>query len=200
MLARHGYGVLLSTAAARAQRGRPNVFGWGGGATSLPPPRTLHSRPTSTTRGSGPSACRSAAKLIHAAAHRTLSRRSSPRGERTVLRDELANPGLAGRLLDLPTQVTLTAAVAVLTNVLPPPSLQSEVAKIAPTPVFFIYGEHGQGGTETRPNKAFYAAAREPKQIWEVPAGQHIAGITTRPAEYERRVVAFLDHALLPTD
>ena len=89
--------------------------------------------------------------------------------------------------------------MAVFTNELPPPSLRSEVAKIA-TPVFFIYGEHGQGGTETRPNNAFYAAAREPKQIWEVPAGQHIAGITTRPAEYERRVVSFLDRALLPTD
>jgi fermentation-respiration switch protein FrsA (DUF1100 family) len=66
--------------------------------------------------------------------------------------------------------------------------------------VFFIYGEHGQGGTEKRPNKAFYAAAHEPKQIWEVPGGEHIAGITTRPREYDRRVVSFLDHALLPTD
>jgi hypothetical protein len=40
--------------------------------------------------------------------------------------------------------------------------------------VFFVYGEHGQGGSETRPNKGFYATAREPKQIWEVPNGQHI--------------------------
>ena len=38
------------------------------------------------------------------------------------------------------------------------------------------------------------------KQIWEVPHGQHIAGITARPAEYGRRVLAFFDHALLPTD
>jgi hypothetical protein len=38
------------------------------------------------------------------------------------------------------------------------------------------------------------------KQIWEVPHGQHIAGITTRPAEYDRRVLALFDHALLPTD
>jgi hypothetical protein len=45
--------------------------------------------------------------------------------------------------------------------------------------------------------KAFYAAARGTKQIWEVPNGQHIAGITTQPAEYERRVVAFFDSALL---
>jgi hypothetical protein len=45
----------------------------------------------------------------------------------------------------------------------------------------------------------FYDAAREPKQIWEVPDGQHIAGITTRPEEYERRVIGFFDDALLDT-
>ena len=59
--------------------------------------------------------------------------------------------------------------------------------------MLFVYGEHGQGGTETVPNHGFYAAAREPKQIWEVPNGQHVAGITTAPEEYERRVVGFLD-------
>jgi fermentation-respiration switch protein FrsA (DUF1100 family) len=63
--------------------------------------------------------------------------------------------------------------------------------------VFFVYGEHGQGGRETRPNKGFYATAREPKQIWEVPNGQHIAGITTEPEEYERHIIGFLDDALL---
>ena len=59
-----------------------------------------------------------------------------------------------------------------------------------------FYGENGQGGTERKPNKLFYAAAREPKQIWEVPGGQHIAGITTRPDEYERRVIGFFDREL----
>jgi fermentation-respiration switch protein FrsA (DUF1100 family) len=74
--------------------------------------------------------------------------------------------------------------------------LKSEVAKLAPTASFFIYGEHGQGGIEKKPNRAFYAAAGEPKQIWEVPNGQHIAGITTEPAEYERRVIGFFDRHL----
>ena len=36
--------------------------------------------------------------------------------------------------------------------------------------------------------------------MWEVPNGQHIAGITTRPREYERRVVAFFDRFLLEAD
>jgi len=104
---------------------------------------------------------------------------------------------LPGRLVELPTLASLNLALTVFTNELPPPSLKSEVARIAPTPVLFIYGEHGQGGTETGPNKGFYEAAQEPKQIWEVPNGQHVAGITTAPKEYERRVVGFFDDALL---
>ena len=91
----------------------------------------------------------------------------------------------------------VTAATALFTSTLPPPSLKSEIAKIAPTAVFLVYGENGQGGSEAKPNKLLYAAAREPKQIWEVPNGQHIAGITTEPAEYERRVIGFFDRTLL---
>jgi fermentation-respiration switch protein FrsA (DUF1100 family) len=63
--------------------------------------------------------------------------------------------------------------------------------------VFLVYGENGQNGTETKPNKLFYAAAHEPKRIWEVPNGQHIAGITTEPAAYERRIIGFFHEALL---
>jgi len=93
-----------------------------------------------------------------------------------------------------------TVATALFTNTLPPPSLKSEVAKIAPTAVFFVYGEHGQGGSEAGPNKLLYATAGEPKQIWEVPGGQHVAGITTRPKDYERRVIGFFDDALLVSE
>ena len=42
--------------------------------------------------------------------------------------------------------------------------------------------------------------AQEPKAIWEVPDAQHISGITTHPRQYERRVIAFLDRALLGDD
>jgi hypothetical protein len=41
---------------------------------------------------------------------------------------------------------------------------------------------------------------RGAKSIWEVPNGQHIAGITTEPEEYERRVLAFFDDALATLD
>jgi fermentation-respiration switch protein FrsA (DUF1100 family) len=111
------------------------------------------------------------------------------------LRDGIANGEVSADAILADGSVTL--ATALFTNDLPPPSLKSEVAKIAPGAVFFVYGEKGPGGTESKPNRGFHDAAREPKRIWEVPNGQHIAGITTLPAEYERRVVGFFDQALL---
>jgi hypothetical protein len=52
------------------------------------------------------------------------------------------------------------------------------------------------GGEATRQPK-YYAAAGEPKTIWKVPGSRHTGGIDARPAEYEQRVVAFFDKALL---
>ena len=200
MLAHHGYGVLLFDRRGEgASEGEPNIFGWRGERDLHAAAAFLRSRPdVDPSRIGAIGLSVGGEMLIHAAAHSDAFKAIVTEGASgQSVRDELANPGLSGRLLDLPTQLTLTAALAVFTNGLPPPSLKSEAARIAPTHVFFVYGERGQGGTETRPNKAFYAAARQPKQIWEVPNGQHVAGITTRPAEYERRVIAFFDHALL---
>jgi fermentation-respiration switch protein FrsA (DUF1100 family) len=46
-------------------------------------------------------------------------------------------------------------------------------------------------------NPRYYRAAKGPKQIWLVPSGAHTDGIDERPIEYERRVLGFLDDALL---
>jgi dienelactone hydrolase len=200
MLARHGYGVLVFDRRGEGEsEGDPNVFGWGGERDLDAAAAYLRSRrDVDSSRIGGIGLSVGGEMLIHAAAHSDAFKAIVSEGASgQSLRDELANPRLSERLLDLPLQVSLTTAVTVFTNKLPPPSLKSEVAKIAPTPVFFIYGEHGQGGTETGPNKAFYAVARGTKQIWQVPNGQHIDGITTQPAEYERRVIAFFDSALL---
>jgi hypothetical protein len=90
----------------------------------------------------------------------------------------------------------LTAGTALFTSNAPPPSLKDLVGRISPTPVFFIYGEHGQDG-EHNLNPTYYRSAGEPKAIWEVPGSGHVGGLTARPKEYERRVVGFFDRALL---
>jgi dienelactone hydrolase len=200
MLVRNGYGVLLFDRRGEgASDGDPNIFGWGGERDLHAAAAYLQSRPDVDPERIGAIGLSVGGEmLIHAAAHSDAFKAIVSEGASgQSVRDELANPDLSERFLELPVQVVLGLSLATFTSELPPPSLQSEVAKIAPTPVFFIYGEHGQDGAETKPNNGFYAAAGEPKQIWEVPNGQHVAGITTEPEEYERRVLAFLDGALL---
>jgi uncharacterized protein len=203
LLVKNGYGVLLFDRRGEgASEGDPNIFGWGGERDLHAAAAYLGSRPDVDPARIGAIGLSVGGEmLIHAAAHSDAFKAVVSEGASgQSLRDELDNPGLSDRLLELPTQVSLTAALALFTDESPPPSLESEVAKISPTPVLFVYGEEGQGGTEEGPNRGFYAAAREPKRIWEVPNGQHIAGITTAPEEYERRVVGFLDDALLTTE
>ena len=98
--------------------------------------------------------------------------------------------------LALSSYAALTAGIAVFSNDAPPPSLKDLVGRIAPTPVFFIYGEHGQDG-ERNLNPTYYAAAGEPKTIWEVPDSGHVGGIAAQPKEYEERVVGFFNRTLL---
>jgi hypothetical protein len=86
----------------------------------------------------------------------------------------------------------MTASLAVFSNQTPPPSLTTLSARIT-TPVFFIYATRGAGGEENNPR--YYRAAAGPKQIWKIKT-THTHGVTDRPTDYERRVVAFFDRTL----
>jgi fermentation-respiration switch protein FrsA (DUF1100 family) len=79
---------------------------------------------------------------------------------------------------------------------LPPPNLEELVRRISPRPLLFIYGERDQPNVRAL-TPSYYKAAREPKALWRVAGAGHTGGIDTQPREYERRVVAFFDHALL---
>jgi fermentation-respiration switch protein FrsA (DUF1100 family) len=74
-------------------------------------------------------------------------------------------------------------------------ALSGLVSRISPRATFFIYAGHGGGGEDQTP--AYYAAAKQPKQLWEIPEAGHTAGLAARAAEYERRVTAFFDRYLL---
>jgi uncharacterized protein len=68
------------------------------------------------------------------------------------------------------------------------------VERIAPRPILLIAAPNSKHGEEL--NRGYYAAAREPKTLWEIPESGHVGGMEARPAEYERRVVGFFDDAL----
>ena len=68
------------------------------------------------------------------------------------------------------------------------------IGEISTRPVLLIFGEHeaGQGRAWEQ-----LAAAGEPKSLWIVPGLGHGGYIQTWPEEYEARVIAFFDEALL---
>jgi uncharacterized protein len=201
MLARHGYGVLLFDRRGEGEsEGDWNVFGWQGERDLHAAVKFLQGRDdVDQERIGGIGRSVGGEMLIGAAAESDAFKAVvSEGGSGRSVRDDLANHGFGmGDVGNVTTQAVLTAATAVFTNNLPPAALKDLAPQIAPRAAFFIYGEHGQGGTEKIPNQGFYAAAGEPKQIWEVPGAQHVGGITAQPAEYERRVIAFFDQALL---
>lgn len=102
------------------------------------------------------------------------------------------------RLLVDPSQALMTAATAVFSNHLPPAPIVDGIGDIAPRSVLLIYADPGIGGESTR-QPQFFAAAGEPKTIWKVPGSSHTGGLDAQPGEYERRVTAFFDAALLGT-
>jgi dienelactone hydrolase/uncharacterized membrane protein len=201
MLVRHGYGVLLFDRRGEGEsEGDWNVFGWQGEPDLHAAVRFLQARQdVDPERIGGIGRSVGGEMLIQAAAESAAFKAVvSEGGTGRSVRDDVANHGLGVReLLAYAVTGMSTAATAVFTNNLPPEALKDLAPRISPRAVLFIYGEHGQGGTERRPNQGFYAEAREPKEIWEVPGAQHVGGITTQPAEYERRVTAFFDRALL---
>jgi uncharacterized protein len=198
ILARHGYGVLLFDRRGEGEsEGDPNAFGWGGHRDVAAAVRFLQNRPDVEQNRIGGIGLSVGGEMMLESAAKSPGLKavvSEGAGERSV-REYFDMTG-NDKWLQVPTSVALTAGVALFSDKTPPESLNDLVGRIAPTPVFFIYGEHGQEG-ERNLNPTYYRSAREPKAIWEVPGSGHTGGINARPREYERRVIGFFDRALL---
>jgi fermentation-respiration switch protein FrsA (DUF1100 family) len=200
MLIRHGYGVLLFDRRGEGQsEGDPNALGWAADRDLSAAVAFLQQRPdVDRDRIGGIGLSVGGETLLQTAAESDGLKAivSDGAGARSV-REDLARSG-SSKWAEIPMSLVVTTGTMLFSNHAAPPKLTSLVGRIAPRPVFFIYGEHDQPNVrELTPG--YYAAARGPKQLWEVAGASHTGGIDTRPREYERRVVAFFDHALDPT-
>jgi dienelactone hydrolase len=198
MLIRHGYGVLLFDRRGEGQSdGDPNVFGWGADKDLNAAVAYLQQRSdVDRSRIGGIGLSVGGESLLQAAAESDGLKAivADGAGARSV-REEAARSGSA-KWGDVPTSLVITAGTMLFSNQPAPPNLKHLVGRIAPRPVFFIYGEHDQDNVRGL-DPGYYANAREPKAIWEVAGASHTGGIDAQPREYERRVVTFFDRALL---
>ena len=196
MIARHGYGVLLLEPRGQGASEGDTVR-WAGDRDLHAGANYLQSRPDVDAERIGAIGFSiGGEQLLEAAAQSTAIKAVVSEGAGSRVGDEdVSGPA---RLLAEPNLAVMTAALTVFSNHGPPPPIVDRIGQIAPRSVFLIYADPGLGGESTRQPK-YYEAAGEPKAIWKVPGSTHTGGIDAQPAEYERRVIAFFDRALLGT-
>ena len=197
LLRSHGYGVLLYDSRGRGEsEGTPTgAPGWGwekdvAGAFGFLRER----RDVDPERIGGLGLSTGAHVLIEVAAERRELRAVVADG--TTARSFADYRKFAGIDSAAPYWWTLYTAARVFSGASPGEPLVDLVARVAPTPLLLIAAERGI--PQEREINRFYAeAAREPVELWDLPDVGHTAAIRERPEEYERRVVGFLDDALL---
>jgi uncharacterized protein len=195
LLAGHGYGVLLYDARGRGESdGSPNGFGWGwdedvSGALAFVAKRA----DVDPARIGALGLSTGAVVVIEVAAEqKALAAVVADGASGRSFDDHLA---LGGANIRTPLLWSMYIAAEVLSGSSPGPPLEDLVAQISPTPLLLISG--GKGMYEREFNLSYAAAAREPVELWDLPDVNHTKAINERPAQYEQRVVAFFDRALL---
>ena len=192
-LARAGYGVLLYDARGRGEsEGGSNGYGWGWEHDVDGALRLLAARPDVDDG-------RIAALGLSTGADILLD--VAP--ERDDLAGIVADGAAATSWEDwrrLKPQPALESAAGwvmfealeLFTGDPQPRPLVEEVAR-SDTPLLLISGERGP---EYEFNVEYAAAAGGPAEHWNMPDVSHTHGLRARPAEYERRVLAFLGRVL----
>jgi uncharacterized protein len=196
MLADNGYGVLLFDRRGEGEsEGDPNLFGWQGERDVHAAVKFLQSRPNvDPDRVGGIGLSVGGEMMIEAAVESdALAAIVSEGASGRSVRDDLANDG--GAWQNLVGDAVATVGTALFTSNTPPADLKSLAGK-STTPAFFVYGERGQP-VEKPANEGFYAEAKGPKELWEVPGSKHMGGIDAQPKAYEQRIVGFFDRWLL---
>ncbi|HWV87176.1 MAG TPA: CocE/NonD family hydrolase [Capillimicrobium sp.] len=198
LLVRRGYGVLLLDRRGEGtSEGDGNARGWSGEPDLVAALDLLSARDdVDPQRIGGLGLSVGGELLLQTAAHdRRLAAVVSEGAGIRSLAEQMHNPDAPVALRWLSPTTVETAATAVLANASPPPSLTSLVGRIAPRAVLLIRAE--DGNVDEGLNEVYFERAGEPKALWALPSGGHTGALRADPGEYERRVVGFLDTALL---
>jgi pimeloyl-ACP methyl ester carboxylesterase len=191
MLARHGYGVLALDLPGNGESdGHSNGLG-DNAQPAVDAALGWMARRSDRVAGYGLSL--GAEVLLEAAAREPRLRAVVSDGAGRPRDGEAATHAGADKRLMTSLQLLGVRAVSGMRT---SPSLNPLVGRIAPRPVLLV----ASGGfpEEIPANRVYHRLGGPTTELWELPAAAHTGGLRSRPAEYERRVIAFLDRALAP--
>jgi pimeloyl-ACP methyl ester carboxylesterase len=194
MLIRHGYGVLLLDPRGQGSS-EGDIVRWAGDRDTLAGAEYLQRRSDVDPSRIGAFGFSVGGEIMLEAAAQSTALKAVVSEGAGFRAGEADTSGLRGLFVQ-PVMKVMTVATTVFSNHGPPPPIVDRIGRISPRAVMLIYAHPGEGGESTRQPK-YYAAAGEPKTIWEVPGSEHTGGIDARLVEYEQRVIAFFDRALL---
>lgn len=197
----HGYGVLVFDRRGEgASQGDRNLYGWSGDRDLLAAVRFLERQPDVHHGGIGGLGLSVGGEMLLQAAAETSGLKAvvSEGAGRRSLREHLHIPGLGAVEKWLTPWVVQTGALMVMSNDSPPPDLARVVSRISPRPILLIRALHGLEDESL--NRVYYANARQPKALWEVPQGGHTGALHALRRLYESRVIGLFDRALLGSD
>jgi fermentation-respiration switch protein FrsA (DUF1100 family) len=198
-LAQHGYGVLLFDLRGHGDsQGDLWLHGWQGHLDVLGALAYLRQRPdVDATRIGALGLSAGAVSVLHAAAVDDQIRAvvSDGAGYRTL--KEMYLTADAATWAYAPGWLVYFTTLSVITGVPSPPSFVDLVPQIAPRPLLLIASGNDKA-VEIQYNRIYYAAAGEPKELWELPDTAHIHGLFTHSKQYQEKVLATFDRALLP--
>lgn len=195
-LAQHGYGVLLYDMRAHGgSEGRLFAAGWDAAGDVLGALTFLRGLARVDSKRVGALGVSVGGQVVIRAAAQADELRAvvADGANLSTLQDTLPPTTLKSWIF-LPMNWLYDKAVTWHTGVPSPPSLAAALRDVHPRPVLLI--STGKGG-EQRVARKLYAAADEPKTLWEIPEAHHAGGWLARPEEYAENMVTFFHEALL---
>jgi pimeloyl-ACP methyl ester carboxylesterase len=199
MLARNGYGVLMIDLRGYGEsEGSINSMGWNGYRDIPAAVEFLEAQPdVEDGRVGGLGLSMGGETLLQAVGEEGGSGLaaviSEGAGARTY-KEVLEIPGSGKYIITAPLFVR-EATISLLTGDGVPPRNDETIKRFAPNPVLLISGDIKE---ERDWNRIMRDRSGGSAELFEAEGG-HIDGLSSQPAEYEARVIAFLDHAM-PAD
>jgi uncharacterized protein len=197
MLARNGYGVLMIDLRGYGEsEGSINSMGWNG-YKDIPAAVAFLEAQDDVDEGrvAGLGLSMGGETLLQAAGEESGSGLaavvSEGAGARTY-KETLEVPG-SEKYIALATLFVRETTIKLLTGVGVPPRNDETIARFAPNPVMLISGELAE---EREWNQIMRDRNVGTVELFEANGG-HIDGLSTQPEEYEARVIAFFNEALL---